>query len=47
MEAFPPYWGLFKFCNQEQERVDIKLAVAILSVIFFFLFIGSIEWEYD
>jgi hypothetical protein len=47
MEAFPPYWGFFKFCNQESERADIKLALAILSVFFLLIFLGSVEWEYN
>ena len=44
-EAFPPYWGFFKCCHQESERADIKLALAILSVVMFLLFIGSLEWR--
>jgi hypothetical protein len=43
-DAFPPYWGFFKCCNQDRERADIKLAVAILAFVMFILFIGSIEW---
>jgi len=42
---FPPYWGFFRCCNQEQEHADIKLAILILSFVFFFLFIGSLEWR--
>jgi hypothetical protein len=43
-EVFPPYWGFFKCCNHESDRADIKLALAILSVVLFLLMIGSIEW---
>ncbi|KAL3897194.1 MAG: hypothetical protein SGARI_006977 [Bacillariaceae sp.] len=46
-EAFPPYWGFFKCCNQDQERADIKLAVVILAFVMFLLLLGSIEWPTD
>ena len=41
---FPPYWGLFRCCN-ENERADIRWALAILSVIFLLLFISTMEWR--
>ena len=44
-KAFPPYWGFFKCCNQESEPADIKLALVILAVVMFFLFVGSLEWR--
>ena len=46
-EAFPPYWGFFQCCNQDNERADIKLAVVILAFVMFLLLLGSIEWPTD
>jgi len=44
-KVFPPYWGFFKCCNQESEPADIRLALVILSVVMFLLFVGSLEWR--
>jgi hypothetical protein len=42
----PPCWGFFKCCHyHEGEHADIRLALAILSVILTFIFIGTMEWE--
>lgn len=39
----PPCWGFFKCCDGEG-RADIKLALAILVVILFLMFISTMEW---
>jgi hypothetical protein len=39
----PPCWGFFKCCDAEG-RADIKLALAILAVILFLMFISTMEW---
>eukprot|EP00531_Pseudo-nitzschia_arenysensis_P001436 CAMPEP_0116145352 /NCGR_PEP_ID=MMETSP0329-20121206/16542_1 /TAXON_ID=697910 /ORGANISM="Pseudo-nitzschia arenysensis, Strain B593" /LENGTH=530 /DNA_ID=CAMNT_0003640941 /DNA_START=102 /DNA_END=1694 /DNA_ORIENTATION=- len=44
-KLIPPYWGFFKCCHQESERADIRLALVILAVVMFLLFIGSLEWR--
>ena len=38
-----PYCGMGR-CRQEDEHVDIRVALGILSVIFIFMFISTLEW---
>jgi hypothetical protein len=40
----PPYLGLFKCCS-ETERADIKLACAVLFVVFGLMFISTLEYK--
>jgi hypothetical protein len=42
----PPCWGFFKCCDAEG-RADIKLALVILAVILFLMFISTMEWPTD
>lgn len=43
----PPCWGFFKCCHyhEENERADIRLALAILSVILALIFVFTMEWR--
>jgi hypothetical protein len=39
----PPYFGAFKCCS-ETEKADIRIALAVLCVVFFLMFISTLEW---
>jgi hypothetical protein len=40
----PPYLGFFKCCS-ETERADIRLAIAVLFVVFVLLFISTLVYK--
>jgi len=40
----PPWWGCFMCCSESEGRADIKLALALLSVILLLMFISTMEW---
>ena len=39
----PPYFGAFKCCS-ENEKADIRIALAVLCVVFILMFISTLEW---
>ena len=43
----PPWWGCFMCCSEAEGRADIKLALAILSVTLFLMFVSTMEWPTD
>ena len=43
----PPWWGCFMCCSESEGRADIKLALAILSVTLFLMFVSTMEWPTD
>lgn len=43
----PPCWGIFNCCNATDGKADIKLALVILAVILFLMFISTMVWPTD
>jgi hypothetical protein len=43
----PPWYGCFLCCSESEGRADIKLALAVLSVIFFIMIISTLERPAD
>jgi len=40
----PPWWGFFMCCNESGGHADIRLALAILAVVLFLIFVSTMEW---